>query len=101
MIDGIPLLAYYHILAGDTQIVAAGMKLTPAQKANLVKYFAPWKLPAKDVQLLNKKPAPPKKPAAKKPAAKKPAAKKPAAKAPAKKPAAKAPAKKATVQKKK
>ena len=96
MIDGIPLLAYYHILAGDTQIVAAGMKLTPAQKANLVKYFASWKLPAKDVQLLNKKPAPPKKPAAKKPAAKKPAAK-----APAKKPAAKAPAKKATVQKKK
>ena len=96
MIDGIPLLAYYHILAGDTQIVAAGMKLTPAQKANLVKYFASWKLPAKDVQLLNKKPAPPKKPAAKKPAAKKPAAK-----APAKKPAAKAPAKKPTVQKKK
>ena len=31
MIDGIPLLAYYHILVGDTQIAASAMHLNIAQ----------------------------------------------------------------------
>ena len=73
-LNGIPLLAYYHILAGDAEI-AVRMNLSQAQKQKLATYFKDWKLPAKESQLLLKKPAPPKKKAA--PAKKAPA--KPAA----------------------
>ncbi|MBR2425705.1 MAG: serine/threonine protein kinase [Lentisphaeria bacterium] len=61
MIDGVPLLAYYHILVGDTPISVSGMNLTTAQKQKLINYFKVCKLPAKEMQILNKKPAQPKK----------------------------------------
>ena len=75
-LDGITLLAYYHVLAGDADI-AAQMNLSPAQKQKLATYFNSWKLPAKEKQVLLKKPAPKKKAQPKKAPAK-PAAKKPA-----------------------
>lgn len=84
--DGISLLAYYHVLAGDADIVAR-MNLSMQQKQKLAAYFKGWKLPAKESQILLKKPAPPKKKA-------------PAKKAPAKKAPAKPAAKKGPVVKK-
>ena len=62
-LNGIPLLAYYHVLVGDAEI-AARMNLSQAQKQQLANYFKNWKVPAKETQELLKKPAPPKKKAA-------------------------------------
>jgi hypothetical protein len=50
-VNGIPLLAYYHLLAGNADIVAR-LNLTMDQKQNLVDSFKNWGVPEKDVQLL-------------------------------------------------
>lgn len=52
-LNGIPLLACYHLLAGNADIVAR-LNLTPEQKQNLVAHFKPWGLPEKEIQILLK-----------------------------------------------
>ena len=52
-INGIPLLAYYHVLTGNADIVVR-LDLKEEQKQRLVDFFKDWNLPEKEKQILVK-----------------------------------------------
>ena len=53
-LNGIPLLAYYHMLTGNADIVVRMNHLTDVQKQDLIAYFKNWDLPEKEIQILGK-----------------------------------------------
>ena len=53
-LNGIPLLAYYHMLTGNADIVVRMNHLTDVQKQDLIAYFKNWDLPEKEIQILRK-----------------------------------------------
>lgn len=53
-LNGIPLLAYYHMLTGNADIVVRMNHLTDVQKQDLIAYFKNWNLPEKEIQILRK-----------------------------------------------